>query len=302
MKQNTPANPELLSKFTYWWHQNRKGGWICTWRRRHTWLAQLIQKLGWHQEVFAPLFWGDRMQVITGETVSRGILTFGYSESAITALMLCLIGSEQTVVDIGTHFGYEALLASKLVGLNGCVICFEPNSSAFNIAQKNLTRFPQTQLYQKAIAERVGKLHLNNLPIWQSAFNSISNSSSETTDIEVPAISLDVVLANRTRPVDFLKCDVEGYEMSVLKGAHNILCQDQPILVLEADMPSPEGKNSARAYELATYLKRYDYQAFNFDFNGALRFGLLDTFPVFHANVAFIPVTRIDVMKQLSKV
>ncbi len=302
MNQTSPANPELLAEFTRWWHQNQKGGWACVWRRRPIWLAQLMQKLGWHREVSAPLFWGERMQVITGETVSQQILAFGYSEITITALMLCLVDSGQTVVDIGTHFGYEALLACKLVGAKGHVICFEPSPAAFNLAKKNLARFSQVELRQEAVADQPGTLKFQNRPIWESAFNSISKEQTEIHSTEVPVTTLDLALANRTRPVDFLKCDVEGFEMAVLKGARSLLSEDAPVLVLEADMPSREGKVSARAYELAAHLESYGYQAFNFDFDGCFRFGALDSSPVHHANIAFVPRTRLDLLDQLNGV
>lgn len=303
MNQTTTNLPhlELQAEFTHWWQQNHEGGWACTWRRKHVWAAQALQKLGWHQEVTAPLFWGERMQVITGETVSQGIITFGYAEPTITALMLRLVHSGQMMVDVGTHFGYEALLGCRLVGSQGHVICFEPSPRAFALAQKNLARFSQVKLHQEAVADQPGTLRLQNRPIWESAFNSLSTKQSAIDSVDVPVTTLDLALTNRPQPVDFLKCDVEGFEMAVLKGGHQVLSEDAPILVLEADMPSSEGKSSARVYELVTYLETYGYQAFNFDFDGCLRFGPLDSFPVYHANVAFLPIARLSLLDQLTR-
>jgi len=294
MTQITPANPELLTELSYWWQQNNQGGWSCAWRRRSVWWAQLMQKLGWQRQVSAPLFWGEKMQVITNEIVSRSILTFGYSEIAITALMLWIVDSGQTVVDVGTHFGYEALLACRLVGSQGHVICFEPNPTAFAFAKKNLTRYTQVDLRQQAVANQPGQLRLQNRVVCESAFNSLCTEKTELDSTEVSVTTLDIALANRIRVVDFLKCDVEGFEMAVLEGAHNLLSEDAPILVLEADMPSGEGKISTRAYKLAAYLASYDYQAFNFDFDGCggLRFGTLGSFPIYHANILFFPRKR----------
>lgn len=302
MNQISPANLELLAEFTRWWRQNHEGGWACTWRRKSVWTAQAIQKLGWHQEVTAPLFWGERMQVITGETVSQGILTFGYAEPTITALMLQLVHSGQMMVDVGTHFGYEAMLGCRLVGPQGHVICFEPSPTAFALAQKNLARFSQVKLHQEAVADQPGTLRLQNRPVWESAFNSLSTKESAIDSVDVPVTTLDLALTNRTQPVDFLKCDVEGFEMAVLKGARSLLSEDAPVLVLEADMPSRQGKVSARACELAAHLESYGYQAFNFDFDGCFRFGALDSFPVHHANIAFVPRTRLDLLDQLNGV
>ncbi|MBE9005333.1 FkbM family methyltransferase [Fortiea sp. LEGE XX443] len=296
-----PAHPELLIEFARWWDQNQTGGWDCTWRRRPVWVAQLLQKIGMHQEVSVPLFFGEQMRIITGETVSTSILSFGYSEVAITALMLFLVRPGQVFVDIGTHFGYEALLACKLVGRQGQVICFEPSPATFAIAQKNLTHFPQAKLHCLAIAEKPGSLKFQNRTILESAFNSLVMDQKHGDCVEVSVTTLDQILENRTQTIDFIKCDVEGLEIEILKGANKLLGADSPVIVLEADMPSPDGKVSPRALELAAYLEAYNYQALSFDFDGNLRLGEINSFPVFHANIAFIPRMRVDILAFINK-
>lgn len=299
MNQRIKVHTELLETLALWQRQNQSGRRACIWRRRTVWLSQIIQKLGLHLEVTAPLFWGERMRVVTGETISKCLLTFGYTEIAITALMLRLLGVGQTMVDVGTHFGYEALLGCHLVGTEGRIICFEPSPTAFALARKNLSRFLQVDLRQEAVADQCGKLRLQNRPIWDSALNSLSTEQNEIDSIDVSVTTLDKVLAKRVRPVDFLKCDAEGFEIAVLKGAHNLLREDAPVLVLEADMPI-DGKSSPRARHLANHLNAYNYRAFSFDFDGCFRFGPLDSFPVYHANVAFVPDSRPDLLSRIS--
>jgi FkbM family methyltransferase len=296
MNLTYPLNPELLAEFTRWYKINQDGGWDCTWRRRSVWGAQLIQKLGLYQEVSVPLFFGEKMRIVTGETVSKSLLAFGYSEITITALMLCLLRPGQTFVDIGAHFGYEALLASKLVGIDGSVTSFEPSPSSYSIAYENLRLFQNTKLFQLAIGASTGKLKLEKRAIGESAFNRVTIDPTVNCYDEVSVTTLDIFLENRTKPVNFLKCDVEGFEIDVLEGAHKLLTVDSPILVLEADMPSEDGQVSSKALELASFLESYNYKALSFDFDGSLRLGELNSFPIYHANIAFIPRTRVDIL------
>ena len=100
-----PESPDLLSKFIRWQQKNKEGELDCVWRRPPVWIYQLAQKMGQHYEAPAPLFWGEKMQVVTGETVSRGLLTFGYAENALTALMLFIIRARDSVVDIALTSG-----------------------------------------------------------------------------------------------------------------------------------------------------------------------------------------------------
>jgi FkbM family methyltransferase len=291
---------ELVAELLKRQRQNQEGGWDVIWQRRLVWVAQVIQKLGLHREVTVPLFWGDRMRVITGETVSSVILAFGYTELALTALMLCLLDEGQTMVDVGTHFGYEALLGCRLVGSKGRIVCFEPSPATFSLAKKNLLRFPQVELYQKGVGDQPATLRLQHRPIWDSAFNSFSTEQWKGDYVHVPVTTLDLALAKRSRPIDFIKCDAEGFEMAVLKGAHRLLLDDAPIMVLEGDMPTAEGRNTDRSRELADRLSAYGYQAYNFDFTDKLLLGPLDSFPVHHANVAFVPQSRSALLSRLA--
>src|ERR1700759_4895596 len=110
--KNLMKNEFLFNKLTERIKINDKGGFACYWKRLPVLYPIILRKMKINREVSIPLFFGDKMNVITGEVVSSILISFGYSEVALTALMLKLIGKGQSVVDVGTHFGYEAILAS----------------------------------------------------------------------------------------------------------------------------------------------------------------------------------------------
>jgi FkbM family methyltransferase len=175
--------------------------------------------------------------------------------------MLKLIDPGWFVVDIGTHFGYEALLASKLVGEDGNVVCFEPGPATYQLALKNLKK-PNIKINNKAVGDFNGTVKMQNRAITASAFNGISKNDADTHLIDVQLVSLDETFKSRNKPINFIKCDVEGFELEVLKGGVQILKEDKPILVLEADMPST-GRNK-RGDEMAEFLSKSDYVGYSF--------------------------------------
>lgn len=289
-------NDILFKKFISRISINDAGGLACYWGRRNVIVPMLLQKMGVNKEVNVPLFFGSRMNVITGEVVSTNIIGFGYSEVALTALMLKVVTKGQNIVDIGTHFGYEALLASVLVGETGSVNSFEPNPHTFAIASKNLNK-PNIKLHNKAVGDHNGSVKMQDKPVTESAFNYVSHDNSEDNLIEVDLVTLDSALAGRKAPVDFMKCDVEGFEMQVLKGAADIITKDKPLMVLEADMPS---ESDQRANEISTFLSEFGYKGYSFDLkDDKLVIADLHSFAVSHANILFVHQSKQAVISGL---
>ena len=67
-----------------------------------------------------------------------------------------------------------------------------------------------------------------------STFNSDFNSDSSLPHIEVEVISLDEwIKDNPLENVDFIKVDVEGYELEVLKGSENTIKSFKPVIFIE---------------------------------------------------------------------
>ena len=201
------------------WAIHNKGGWTARASRWRSAPAIIAQRLGLQRWMSVPLFFGQNMIVLTGETFSRGLIAFGYAEVALTALILRSLRPGMTFVDVGTHLGYEAMLASKLVGNTGRVISFEPQPEIFKRAKRNLAHFRQARIVNCAVGSRSGTLNIQETDLAQSAFAGTAKPNEKS--IAVPMVMLDEAVTEC--PVHFIKCDVEGAEMEVLKGATDIL-------------------------------------------------------------------------------
>src|SRR5690606_5486658 len=82
-------------------------------------------------------------------------------------------------------------------------------------------------LIKKAIGDTPGEVQMldnNNSSVVDGA------ASEEKIDIEVS--TLDTELRNM-HAIDFIKNDVEGYEMHVLKGAAEIIKKHRPVFLVE---------------------------------------------------------------------
>ena len=288
---SAPSDPtvqRLLKSFREWHGQNITPGFRLWWRRRAVLGGQIMQRLGLHRRVWVPLFFGKRMAVVTGEDVSRSLIAFGYSEVALTGLLLHVLRPGDSYVDIGTHFGYEAMLAGTIVGASGSVVCFEPHPATHAMARRNLSLMPQCLVHPAAVGATAGVIRLRDNSIERSAFNHVLGEDEPGKSVAVPVTTLDLALAGRSKPVVLLKCDAEGFEIPIIEGGAATIAADRPVLVLESDMPDPEGRDAPRSLMLADRMAVFGYEAYAFEFGESLEVAPLGQVASRHANVLFV--------------
>jgi len=143
------------------------------------------------------------------------------------------------VVDVGAHHGYYTLLASGKVGNQGKVLAIEPSPRERERLNLHLriNRCWNVEVESYALGETEGTAELNLVLGSENGCNSLRkpDGAQEIEMVPVSVRPLDRVLEERdfTR-IDLLKLDVEGAELSVLRGAGNLLRQrPRPVILAE---------------------------------------------------------------------
>jgi hypothetical protein len=77
-------------------------------------------------------------------------------------------------------------------------------------------------------------------------------------------LRLDDYFATRRSPIDAMKLDVQGSELSVLKGAKKTLAEDQPFLFIES-WSYPVYDHAPLLHELLTFMSVEGYFIFDTD-------------------------------------
>jgi len=134
------------------------------------------------------------------------------------------------VFDIGAYVGDTALWFSKAVGPQGKVYAFEPEPSNFAKLKANLERNKLTNVIpgHLALSEDDGEMKI-------ASGGSSSTITQTGTGTSVKVTTIDRFLeANKLPRVDFIKMDVEGYELKVLAGAKETIKTFKPSLALSA--------------------------------------------------------------------
>jgi FkbM family methyltransferase len=140
------------------------------------------------------------------------------------------VGSGSVVVDAGAQIGAFSVKASKQVGGAGIVYAFEPEPENFQYLIANTEHLNNVRIFNKALWSSEGKKLLYLHPFNVGAHSLYPPREGDNGTLEVETTSLDDMIKGK---VDFMKIDVEGAELEVLKGAQHILEQFHPFIAVE---------------------------------------------------------------------
>ncbi|MBX4976099.1 FkbM family methyltransferase [Rhizobium lentis] len=180
------------------------------------------------------------------------------SDRTERALLRELVRPGMTIVDVGANIGVYTRFLSGLVGSRGIVHAFEPAPANYHRLRENLRNVANVQLNHAAVGERSGAIKLfmsDELNVDHRTFDSGDGRRA----ISVPVMSLDQYFPSGTR-VDLIKIDVQGYELSVLRGAERVLQENVNIKILMEYWPYGLSKAGVDAAALLTFIDRLDLE------------------------------------------
>ena len=170
--------------------------------------------------------WGNRLRAPTFDRrLALWLHRAGLMGVSDRTLLEARIKPGMTVVDIGANQGLYTLLFSRLTGEEGTVLAFEPDDLLHAALQENVA-FNQ--------ADNVESFRLglgskrDTMTLYRSLLNSGDNrlaaksaAAGPREGVRVEIERLDQVLAGRR--IDFVKMDVQGWEMEVFRGMQGLL-------------------------------------------------------------------------------
>lgn len=138
-------------------------------------------------------------------------------------------------IDIGAHFGLFSLIASEAGAEK--VIAVDPSGTACQMTrlQVHLNGFSdQVEVVQSAVSDQDGKLRMLGVGVISGGYFVRDDGNRPESDYEIVEMvtleSLDSEIGGATH----LKIDVEGAELSVLRGGRELLLgENAPMIFLE---------------------------------------------------------------------
>ncbi len=167
--------------------------------------------------------------------IGRSLDLYGEWCEAELETLGTLVGPGATIVDVGANIGSHTVYFARLVGPEGRVIAFEPQSFAHGLLVANLATngFFNTRCERAAVGKEPGKARIPRIdPTKRSNFGAVSvdqgPSHEAMDDVEVRTIDvLDLEACT------LIKIDVEGMECDVLEGAKRTILRHKPVIFVE---------------------------------------------------------------------
>ena len=163
--------------------------------------------------------------------------------------------SGDVCLDIGANIGAITIALADKVGATGKVVALEPGPEFFRRLQWNINANPE--ISARVYLHNLGAANENTKLKWQKSTNAPGTATTyahgmdpNASTIDVPVVRLDDCGSiQKLSRVDFVKIDVDGIELDILKGAANMLARHKPIIYVETNMWNDELTKTAAEME-----------------------------------------------------
>jgi FkbM family methyltransferase len=200
-----------------------------------------------------PLMQMQHLLTIAQPFKNPGLHEIQLESQRIDRIVEQILSKSSNCIDIGAHLG--SVLSQMLhLAPHGRHMAFEPTPYKANWLKQ---KFPDVEVLDAALSDQEGEatFYLNTNLSGFSGLNPHMSKNHEIEELVVQCKCLDN-LVSPDRRIDFIKMDVEGNELGVMRGAKKLLERDRPTLLFECTKSglSCSGYTLSQIFEFLTQL------------------------------------------------
>lgn len=204
-------------------------------------LARLAYERNCRSEAFveADLPWGLRLRVRPREVIGASVLKLGIYDLTVSETIWRLLEPGGCALDVGANIGHMSSIMAARAGESGAVHVFEPHPQVYRELRDNVDLWSGRPGVCPVQAHNFGLSDTNGEGVIEMPESFDGNRGTAyvvpTTDAGAapPRGVRDTIRLQRLddfwaangagRRIDVIKIDVEGHELSVLKGAAGLI-------------------------------------------------------------------------------
>jgi FkbM family methyltransferase len=209
---------------------------FCPWYLRKIICLWFIKRKRLRDFPFSVDLYGYKFRGNAVNLIDYHILSRGCFEPGLTLLMQYIGKSCEKpalLLDVGANVGVHSIASCTFYEK---VISVEPNPDLVKRLHEliEVNDISNISIISKALSEKPGTANFTMPPKGNLGVGKIDKTNdSGDNSFEVNIVTGDEIISSQTLPLLFLKIDVEGHEVSVLKGLNTSLLEHRPFIVLE---------------------------------------------------------------------
>lgn len=202
---------------------------------------------------------GLLFKIDTASYLEWSLFFYGGYEVFISKLFKRFVQPGAVVTDIGANIGIHTLRLGDLVGPGGMVYAFEPHPDVCKRLRENinLNQLSSVRVMQVGLSERSGEFILQgfdkNSSNQGTSFLVMDDEIEKNITANRYAVKVlrfdDWVKSEKLERLDFIKIDVEGFDLEVLSGAIETISKFKPVIIFEYCQKNDAVKNQVNVFK-----------------------------------------------------
>jgi FkbM family methyltransferase len=176
--------------------------------------------------------------LVEDDLISNCINDRGFWEPHLYHFYKEFIQPDYTIIDGGANLGFHSIQFAKLAN-SGTVYCFEPQPLIFNVLSTNALINGCSDIikqFRLGLGDNVEQ-NLKMTPLKEQIFSEhcINYGGRGLTegDEGEEAVQLTTIDSLGLSKLDFMKLDVQGFELHTLKGGEDTIKANRPLMLIE---------------------------------------------------------------------
>lgn len=152
-----------------------------------------------------------------------------------------LVKEGDTVIDIGANLGYYTRPLADIVGTTGEVYAVEPVPVIFSVLKRNVGGRKNVALFNYALGSEERTIEMANDSVAAAGYFGTGRNFVSDGELSGDAIRFSAQMVRGSRlfadlkRIDFIKCDIEGYERVVIPELQPLIERHHPTVLIETD-------------------------------------------------------------------
>jgi FkbM family methyltransferase len=214
---------------------------------------------------------GNRYVSLKNNFTSLAVAVLGQRDPHVMRFLRASIGPGAVICDVGANIGTYAIPLARLTGPRGCVVAFEPHRPTRACLRHNVrrNRLNNIMVVPAAAGERCGQARL--VPTVNLGEVHLAPGTGHAGLPPTPVTTIDAEVGRLSlRHVDFIKLDVEGFELAALRGATRTLAGNPDLIVQTEIVPAHAARYGFSAADLIRFFAGFGFQPHACDDEGRL--------------------------------